>query len=386
MKQTLPFSDAVYGLGAGIFFIGYFLFEVPSNLMLEKVGARKTLLRIMLCWGVVATGMMFVQTPTQFYVMRFLLGAFEAGFFPGVILYLTFWFPGPRRGQMIAIFMTATSLSSIVAGPLCGGIMKWMDGVNGWHGWQWLFVTQGVPASVLGIVAYLYLQDKPEDASWLDAREKKVLRDHLALDQGLIAGAGHTSMWQLLKDPKVYTLALAYFLLLGATYTMIFWLPTLIKSWGIKDLFMIGIYAAIPSLFGIATMVFIGRSSDRHKERRWHFFVCVALAAAGLAVTIATQGNFIGSMIGLCIATIGLTAATPLFFAAASEYLPMATAACGIALISCLGNLGAAVSPSITGAITAATGNPANGMYMVIAWYLMAGAIMLGVIKPQKSS
>ena len=384
MKATLPFSDAVYGLGAGIFFIGYFLFEVPSNLMLVKIGARKTLLRIMFCWGIVATGMMFVQTPTQFYVMRFLLGAFEAGFFPGVILYLTFWFPGPRRGQMIAIFMTATTLASIIAGPLCGGIMKWMDGVNGWHGWQWLFLTQGVPASILGIVAYLYLQDKPEDAQWLDAREKQVLRDHLEHDKGLIAGASHGSMWQMLKDPKVYTLALVYFLLLGATYTMVFWLPTLIKSWGITDLFMIGVYAAIPSLFGVVAMVFIGRSSDKHEERRWHFFSCVALAAVGLAITIFTQGNFIGSMIGLCIATVGIASATPLFFTAISEYLPMASAAAGIALISSLGNLGAAVSPSLTGAITAATGNPANGMYLVIAWYVVAGAIMLGVLKATK--
>ena len=385
MKQTLPFSDAVYGLGAGIFFVGYFLFEVPSNLMLEKIGARKTLLRIMFCWGVVATGMMFVQTPTQFYVMRFLLGAFEAGFFPGVILYLTFWYPPARRGQMIAIFMTATSLASIIAGPLCGAIMKWMDGINGWHGWQWLFLVQGLPASVLGIVCFFYLQDKPEDAHWLDAREKKVLRDHLEHDKGLVAGAGHGSMWQMLKDPKVYTLALVYFLLLGATYTMVFWLPTLIKSWGITDLFMIGIYAAIPSLFGVVSMVYIGRSSDRRKERRWHFALCVALAAGGLAVTIFTQGNFVGSMIGLCIATIGITSATPLFFATTSEYLSKAAAAGGIALISSLGNLGAAVSPSITGAINAATGNPANSMYLVIAWYVVAGAIMLGAVKAAKS-
>ena len=384
MKQTLPFSDAVYGLGAGIFFIGYFLFEVPSNLMLEKIGARKTLLRIMFCWGIVATGMMFVQTPTQFYVMRFLLGAFEAGFFPGVILYLTFWFPGARRGQMIAIFMTATSLASIIAGPLCGAIMKWMDGINGWHGWQWLFLVQGLPASVLGIVCFFYLQDKPEQAHWLDTREKKVLRDHLEHDRGLVASAGHGSIWQMLKDPKVYTLALVYFLLLGATYTMVFWLPTLIKSWGITDLFMIGIYAAIPSLFGVVTMVYIGRSSDRRKERRWHFVSCVALAAVGLAITIFTQGNFIGSMIGLCIATIGITSATPLFFAATSEYLPAASAAGGIALISSLGNLGAAVSPSITGAINAATGNPANSMYLVIAWYVAAGAIMLFALKAAK--
>jgi D-galactonate transporter len=381
MKQTLPFSDAVYGLGAGIFFIGYFLFEVPSNLMLEKIGARKTLLRIMFCWGIVATAMMFVQTPTQFYVLRFLLGAFEAGFFPGVILYMTFWYPPARRGQMIAIFMTATTLASVIAGPLCGSIMKWMDGINGWHGWQWLFLVQGLPASVLGIVAYLYLQDKPEDAHWLNGTEKKVLRDHLDHDKGLVAGGSHGSMWQMLKDPRVYTLSLVYFLLLGATYTMVFWLPTLIKSWGINDLFMIGIYSAIPNAFGVIGMVLIGRSSDRMKERRWHFVACTLIAVVGLIVTLAMQGNFVGSLIGLCIGTVGIASATPLFFTVTSEYLSKAAAAGGIALISSLGNLGAAVAPSITGAINAATGNPNNSMYLVIALYLAAGMILVLAVR-----
>jgi D-galactonate transporter len=385
MKQTLPFSDAVYGLGAGIFFIGYFLFEVPSNLMLEKVGARKTLLRIMFCWGVVATGMMFVQTPTQFYIMRFLLGAFEAGFFPGVVLYMTYWYPPARRGQMIAIFMAASTVANILAGPVCGGIMKWMDGVNGWHGWQWLFLVQGVPASVLGVVAFLYLRDKPEDATWLDGAEKKVLRDHLDHDKGLVQSASHGSSWQLLKDPRVYTLSLVYFLLLGATYTMIFWLPTLIKSWGINDLFMIGIYSAIPSVFGVIGMVLIGRSSDRRKERRWHFAICAALSALGLFVTTQTTGNFIGSMIGLCIATVGISAATPLFFTASSEYLPRQVAAVGLALISSLGNLGPALFPAVTGAINAATGNPVNSMYLVVALYFLAGAIMLGALRAARA-
>jgi sugar phosphate permease len=257
-----------------------------------------------------------------------------------------------------------------------------MDGINGWHGWQWLFLVQGLPASVLGIVCFFYLQDKPEDARWLDAREKKVLRDHLEHDKGLVAGAGHGSMWQMLKDPKVYSLALVYFLLLGATYTMVFWLPTLIKSWGIADLFLIGIYAAIPNVFGIVGMVLIGRSSDRTKERRWHFAACAAIAAVGLAMTIFTQGNFLGSMIGLCVAVIGIASATPLFFTITSEYLSKAAAAGGIALISSLGNLGAAVSPSVTGAINAATGNPANSMYLVIALYIAAAALLLRSVRP----
>ena len=384
MKQTLPFSDAAYGLGAGIFFIGYFLFEVPSTLMLERIGARKTLLRIMFCWGVVAAAMMFVTTPTQFYVLRFLLGAFEAGFFPGIILYLTFWYPPARRGQIIAIFMTATTVAAVIAGPLSGGIMKWMNGINGWHGWQWLFLVQGLPASVLGIVCFFYLQDKPEQADWLNASEKQVLRDHLDHDKSLVAGAAHGSFWQMLRDPKVYTLALVYFLLLGATYTMVFWAPTLIKSWGISDLFMIGIYSAIPNLFGVIGMVLIGRSSDRMKERRWHFMACVLIAAVGLGITTVTQGNFIASLAGLSFAVIGIASATPLFFTVTTEYLSKAAAAGGIALISSLGNLGAAVSPVVTGAINTATGSAVYSMYLVMALYLLSGALLLATVKPAR--
>src|SRR6185369_3273832 len=299
MKQTLPFSDAAYGLGAGIFFVGYFLFEVPSNLMLEKIGARKTILRIMFCWGVVAAAMMFVETTTQFYIARFLLGVFEAGFFPGIVLYLTYWYPSARRGQMIAIFMTATTVVAVIAGPLCGGIMKYLEGANGWHGWQWLFLVQGLPASVLGIVAFFYLQDKPEEAHWLTEDQKRALRHDLENDVPLVANAGHASFRHMLRDPKVYMLSLVYFFLLGATYTMVFWAPTLIKSWGIADLFLIGLYAARPNVFGVVGMVLIGRSSDARKERRWHFIACTAIAAIGLLVTTVTQGNFLGSMAGL---------------------------------------------------------------------------------------
>jgi D-galactonate transporter len=381
MKQTLTFSDAAYGLGAGIFFVGYFLFEVPSNLMLEKIGARKTLLRIMFCWGIVASAMMFVTTPTQFYIARFLLGAFEAGFFPGVVLYLTFWYPPARRCQMIAIFMTATTMAGVVAGPLCGGIMKYMDGLNGWHGWQWLFLTQGLPASVMGIVAFLYLQDKPEDAKWLNADEKKVLRDRLDHDQGLVQTAKHTSIWQMLRDPHVYMLSLIYFLLLGATYTMVFWAPTLIKSWGVADLFMIGILSAIPNLAGVIGMVLFGRSSDRRKERRWHFAAAVLTAAVGLGITTVTQGSLVGSLAGLTIAVIGIASATPLFFTVTTEYLPRAAAAGGIALISSIGNLGAAVSPSVTGAITASTGSPVYSMYLVMTLYVVSGLVLLSTVR-----
>jgi D-galactonate transporter len=386
MKQMLPFGDAVYGLGAGIFFIGYFLFEVPSNLMLEKIGARKTLLRIMFCWGIVAAAMMFVQTPTQFYILRFLLGVFEAGFFPGIILYLTFWYPSARRGKIIAIFMAATTVANVIAGPLCGGIMKYLDGSHGLAGWQWLFLVQGLPASLLGIVAYFYLQDKPQDARWLTPSEKKALQTNLEHDEKPVASATHTSVGQMLRDRKVYVLALVYFLLLGATYTMVFWVPTLIKSWGVKDLMQIGLWSALPSLVGVFGMILIGRNSDKHGERRWHFAASVAIAAVGLGLTTLTQGNLGASVAALSLAVIGIAAATPLFFTITTEYLSKVGAACGIALISSLGNLGAAASPAVTGAITAQTGSPVYSMYLVMGLYLLSGIILLLAVRSAKAT
>ena len=198
MKQTLPFGDAVYGIGAGIFFLGYFLFEVPSNLLLEKIGARKTLLRIMVLWGLTAAAMMFVTTPTQFYIARFLLGVFEAGFFPGIILYFTYWYPSVRRGQVIAIFMSATTIVSVIAGPLCGAILKYFDGVNGWAGWQWLFLVQGLPAAILGVIIFFYLQDKPADANWLSPGEKNLLRHNLEHDEKDIEGETESTVGQMM--------------------------------------------------------------------------------------------------------------------------------------------------------------------------------------------
>ncbi|MBC5764957.1 MFS transporter [Ramlibacter albus] len=374
MKQTLPFSDAVYGLGAGIFFLGYFLFEVPSNLMLAKVGARRTLLRIMFCWGVAASAMMFVSTPTMFYVLRFLLGVFEAGFFPGVLLYLTYWYPNARRGRIIALFMTATTIAGVVAGPLSGGIMKYMDGINGWAGWQWLFLVQGLPASVLGVAAYFFLQDKPEDARWLTAEEKAIVRGQLAQDQQ--ATASHGSFWQLLRDPKVYVLSLIYFLLLGAAYAIIFWVPTVIRSWGVTDMLQIGLYAAIPNLIGAVAMVFVGRHSDAKMERRWHLIACVLLASVGMLLTVMAKGDLVLSLAFLSLAVVGVASATPIFFTIPTAYLSPASAAAGLAVISSLGNLGAAVSPSLTGLISARTGNPLDSMFLVIALYAAVAAIV----------
>ncbi len=382
MKQTLPFDDAVYGLGAGVFFLGYFLFEVPSNLLLERIGARKTLLRIMVLWGLVASAMMFVSTPLQFYIVRFLLGVFEAGFFPGVILYFTYWYPSVRRGQVIAIFMSATTIVSLIAGPLCGSILKYFDGLAGLHGWQWLFLVQGLPAIFIGVLIYFLLKDKPDQAPWLSTEEKAVVEDAFRHDIKDVAGEAEGTFVQMLQDPRAYMLALVYFFLLGATYTMVFWVPTLIQSWGVKDLLLVGIYASVPNAAGIIGMILMGRHSDKSHERRWHFVACVVIASAGLFITTLLQGNLIGSILALSVAVIGIASATPLFFALTSEYLSAGAAAGGLALISSLGNLGPAVSPSINGLILKSTGDNVYSIYFVMALYLLSGTFLLLAIRP----
>ena len=381
MKQTLTFSDATYGFGAGIFFVGYFLFEVPSNLLLERIGVRKTLLRIMFTWGIVACAMAFVQTPVQFYIARFLLGVLEAGFFPGIILYLTYWYPSARRGQIIAMFMTATAIASVIAGPLSGAPRKYFNDIEGWHGWQWLFISQGVPASILGLVAYFYLQDKPEDAKWLSTEEKTALRFHLDHDHKDVESAHHAGFFQMLKDPKVYGLAFTYFLLLGATYTMVFWIPSLIKSWGVADLLHVGLLATLPQIAGIIGTILMGRHSDKTRERRWHYATCVAVAAIGLLAITFSNGNLPASILGLTLAGLGFISATPLFFTTITEYLSKASAAGGIALISSLGNLGPAVAPSLTGYISATTGNSLYSTYLIVGAYLLSGLLLLIIVK-----
>jgi len=378
MKQSLPFGDAVYAFGAGIFFIGYFLFEVPSNLMLEKIGARKTLLRIMVCWGLCAAAMVFVQTPAQFYTLRFLLGAFEAGFFPGVILYLTYWYPSSRRAKAISIFMVATPIAGIIAGPTSGWIMKFMNGALDLHGWQWLFIVHGLPAPLLGLVAYFTLKDRPEDANWLTQGDKNRLRRLLDQDS---PQAGHGSLRTLLRDPKVYLLSLTYFLFLGANYAVVFWTPTLIKSWGVHDVFVVGLLASIPSVVGVVGMVLVGRSSDHHQERRRHFLCMAVLAALGLFLTIFAKGHLVWSLAALAVVSIGKSSSTPIFFASVSEYIPRKTAAGGIALISSLGNLGPSIMPSVTTWITSSVGSPVPGLAFVMGLYLCAGALLMSAMR-----
>ena len=377
MKQDLGFSDAVYGLGAGIFFFGYMLFEVPSNLLLAKFGARKTLLRIMVVWGLISAGMMFVQTPAQLYIARFLLGVFEAGFFPGIILYLTYWYPSGMRARIIALFMSGIAIAGILGGPLSGWIMNELAGMNGWKGWQWMFLIEGLPAVALGILVLFILDDRPGDANWLSAREKGIVNDTLERDQLGLGSAHHHSLRQALRDPRIYLLSFAYFTFIAGTYVITFWLPTIIKGFGITDPMRIGLLTAIPYVAGAIGMVAISRHSDKTRERRWHTAACAFVGAAGLVAATFLHGDLPWALAALAIATIGILATMPLFWAMPTAYLTGAAAAGGIALINSLGLIGGFVSPFVIGWIKTATGSVDNGLYFMSALLVLGGVVLL---------
>lgn len=375
MKDALGFSDAVYGLGAGVFFLGYFLLEVPSNLLLQRIGARKTMLRIMVCWGLVSAATMFVKTPVQFYAMRFLLGVFEAGFFPGIVLYLTFWYPAARRARIVALFMTATVVAGIVAGPVSGWILQNMDGVHGLRGWQWMFLLEGLPSCVLGIVVYRFLDDRPLDASWLTDEEKGLVESDMAQAARGSAGARESASGAF-TDPKVYLLCFASFAVLCGGYALSFWLPTMIKGLGVGSIQQIGLYSVIPYAIGALAMVWYGRRSDARKERRRHFAVACLLGAIGLFGSTFTTQSLWASIALLSLASAGIVSALPVFWAASTSYLSPRTAAAGIAIITSVSNLAGVASPYVLGLIKTATGSLSAGL-AAIAGLLVLGALAL---------
>ena len=380
MKSDLGFSDAVYGLGAGIFFVGYVLFEVPSNLLLAKIGARKTLLRIMLIWGIISACMMFVQTPAQLYLARFLLGVFEAGFFPGIILYLTYWYPSGMRGRIIAMFMSGIAIAGIIGGPLSGWIMNDLAGTNGLKGWQWMFLLEGVPSVILGLLVLLILDDHPDDAKWLSAREKEILDHNLEADQRSLDVEHHHSFGQAIRDPKIYILAAAYFTFIAGTYVISFWLPTIVKSFGVSDPLHIGLLTAIPYIAGAIGMVVISKHSDKTLERRWHCALAAFAGGAGLVATTFLAGNLELALVALAVATIGILATMPLFWTMPTAYLAGTAAAGGIALINSLGLIGGFVSPFVIGWIKTATGSVDHGLYFMTALLVVGGLVLLVAI------
>lgn len=380
MQQELGWSDAVYGLGAGIFFFTYLLFEVPSNLWLEKIGARLSFLRIMVLWGLASAATAFVTTPTHFYIVRLLLGMFEAGFFPGVILYLTYWYPSARRGRVTGLFMFGMPITGVIGGPLSGWIMKNLDGVAGWHGWQWMFIAQGLPTVLIGVLVFLLLADRPEQARWLSEREKQVVRQVMAADQ---TGAGEPHQHGRLKaafaDPKTWVLAFVYFTCAMAVYTVTFWLPTMIKSLGIADVALVGWYSAIPFGFGALGILLLSRSSDHFKERRWHVASTLIVGSIALYATSFTHGAFLPTMVLLSVATFFIFGCA-LFWSIPPTYLSREAAAAGIAVVSSIGVLGGFVSPTFLGWVKTATGSMDTGLLAMTAVICIGGLTVLFAI------
>jgi D-galactonate transporter len=386
MKSDLGFSDAVYGLGAGIFFIGYFLFEVPSNMLLERIGARKTITRIMVIWGLVSAGMAFVNAPWLFYILRFFLGVFEAGFFPGIILYFTYWYPGAYRARIIAIFMSGIAVAGVIGGPLSGWIMNDMAGVWGLKGWQWMFILEGLPTTFLGLYVFFYLDDKPEQAKWLTAEEKALIRHNLELEQaGAHSGShGHDlkSFFAAFKDPKVYVLSFAYFCFICGVYMISFWLPTLIKEMGVSNPLHVGLLAAIPYSITTVGMIAIGIHSDRTLERRWHCAIPAFIGALALIGLVYSSGNMVLSFVLLSLASLGIITTMPLFWSIPTGYLKGAAAAGGIAFINSLGLIGGFMSPFMLGWIKTSTGSLEWGNWLMAGVMAAGGLVILLAVRP----
>jgi len=379
MLGDLGLSDAVYGMGAGVFFLGYFFFEVPSNIIMHKVGARRWIARIMISWGLLSAAMMFVQGAASFYVLRFLLGVAEAGFFPGIIYYLTRWYPAERRGRATSLFLTAIALAGVIGGPLSGWILRDANGLAGLAGWQWMFVIEGIPSVLAGLFLLRYLDDRVEDARWLTEAEK---REVVALLQKEEVGKSHSSVGKAFASGRTWLLSAIYFLLVFSLYGISFWLPSIIKAAGVADALDIGLLSALPWAAGVAAMVLIARSADRRRERRWHIAIPALLGAIGFLLSVAFSANVPLAMLGMSVATMGIMSALPIFWSIPTAYLGGAAAAAGIALINSFGNLSGFVGPSLMGWIKSVTGSLDSGVYL-LAGCLLAGAVLTLFTSPK---
>jgi D-galactonate transporter len=375
MLADRGFSEAIYGFGAGIFYVGYLLFEVPSNLLLEKIGARKTIARITILWGVTSIATMFVTTATSFYVIRFLLGAFEAGLYPGVILYLTYWFPAARRGHMMGMFMTAVPIAGILGGPVSGWIMESM-GNGRLANWQWLFLLEGIPSIVIGLATLVFVKDAPRDAKWLSADEKRLVLADLQADR-LNLGARKHGFAEALRMPQVWILTVIYFCLVSANPTFGFWGPSIINGLGVKNNATIGLLSAVPYIVSVLGIVWVGRHSDMTLERRLHCALSCLTAAAGL-VLIGILDPFPAlAFAALVVGVTGVLSAFAPFWQIPTKLLAGSAAAGGIALINSIGNLSGWLAPFAVGWLKDVTGKTSSGLYVVAAVETLAAALIL---------
>ena len=376
MNRDLGLSASTYGFGAGIFFLAYFLFEVPSNLFLERVGARKWIARIMVSWGLISGATAFITGETSFYVVRVLLGIAEAGFFPGIIFFLTLWFPAVYRARIIGYFMAAVPLSTVIGAPL-SGLLLGLNGFMGMKGWQWLFILEAAPALMLSVVVFFYLTDRPADARWLEPDERTWLVDRLQEEQANRERLRRYSVGQALMNRKVLALSFVYFGAVATNYGLSFFLPQIVKAFGVSN-FQTGLITALPYVVGVISIVWWGRHSDRTAERRLHLALPLFVASAGIASSTALDDPTM-KMVALSIAGFGIFGCLPVFWTFPTAFLSGAAAAGGIALINSIGNLAGFAGPFTVGRISDLTGSYTGGLLLLSAFGFMATTVVLAI-------
>lgn len=381
MLGDLGFSETVYGLGAGIFFIGYVVFAVPSNLVLSKIGARLWIAILMVAWGIFSTCLMFTRTPAEFYTFRFLTGIAEAGFFPGMTYYFTQWFPGERRGRVMSFFMAAIPISGVFGGPISGWIMSIFGAQQlGLASWEWLFLLYGIPTIVLGISVFWCMPNSYKTARFLSDEEKQMIGKELEAENRIKDQECHNnSALGFLLSPWVWYFCIVYFFIEMGEYAIGFWMPSIIQNSGIENLNYVGLLSAIPYLIAGVVMIWVGRSSDLHNERRWHLVIPMLVGMLGLMLAAQFSGSLIIAMLGLTLATAGVLTALPMFWTVPQSLLGTAAAAGGLALINSIGNLAGFVSPYLVGWIKDTTASTDIALYIIGVSVLIAAVLILRI-------
>lgn len=379
MNRDLGFSAAVYGLGSGLFFLTYTLLEIPSNLMLARLGARVWIARIMFTWGLASTAMVFVTGPLSFYGLRLLLGAAEAGFFPGLIFYLTHWFPARDRARAVALFMTATAMAGVIGAPLSSALLQ-LDGSLGLRGWQWLFLIEGIPALLLAPVVFTRLTETPADARWLEPAEREWLTREIAAEHAQTTHA-HVTLREALLSPRLWIVSIPYLCIVIAFYGVSFWLPQIVQASSGLGSGMVVLLSSIPYVAATIGLVVVGASSDRTGERRWHVAVPCAIGAAGFVLTVIGPQTLAFSLATLSIAAFGIWGTLGPFWTLPTAFLRGTAAAGGIALVNSVGNVGGFIGPSLVGWIRDTTGEFENGLLMLAGALIVGAAVVLAIPK-----
>ncbi|MBM3104205.1 MFS transporter [Pseudomonas sp. V1] len=380
MLDALKFSETIYGLGAGIFFIGYVACGLPSNLALNRFGPRRWIALMMIVWGTLSTCLLFVTTPMEFYVLRLFTGAAEAGFFPGIVLYLSRWFPTTRRGRIMALFMSAIPVSGLLGGPFSGWILNhFAAGQHGMAGWQWMFLIQGLPTVLLGFLAIFLLSDGYATAKWLSPAERQIIKADLDADAASKPVTTSDSLMSVFSNPIIWTFGFVYFCIQSGVYAINFWLPSIIKSLGFSDALLIGWLSAIPYLLAGVFMLLVGRSADLRNERRWHLVVPMLMGALGLLIAVNFAHNPVIAIIGLSIATMGALTGLPMFWPMPTALLSAGTAVAGLAIINSVGQMAGFLSPYLVGFIKDQTGSTDAALYSLAALIVVGSLVALRV-------